>query len=307
MNKKALFMVFGLCAAGQAEEVLLRGGARITAPVIQRTDEAVILDLAFDLLRIPKDRVLEIQEEVAPGEIPPDPLRLYSAGRQELMTTPQAAEKYGDAVVVVKTAAGLGSGFFVNKDGYLITNFHVIQGETKITITRFKKENLQLRRIVHRTVEIVAIAPFYDVALLKIKDLEEPVPHVVFEASEDNKVGETVFAIGNPLGLERTITEGVLSQTARSFGGLLYLQVDAPINPGNSGGPLFNNRGEVIGVINMGATYMEGLNFAIPAQHAKYLLDHTEAFAFDETSPESGFVYPDPPPRLNKTTPETSP
>jgi serine protease Do len=300
--KKAVFSIaLCLCTAARSEEILLRGGAVITAPVIQNTDETVILDLAFDLLRIPKSRVLEIREETTPEETTFDSSRLYSSGRQGLITTAQAAEKYGDAIVVVKTPSGLGSGFFVNKDGYLITNFHVIQEETKITITRFKKDGAQLRRIVHRDVEIVAITPFYDLAVLKIKDLDEPVPTIIFEAGEENTAGETVFAIGNPLGLERTITEGVLSQTARSFGGLLYLQVDAPINPGNSGGPLFNNRGEVIGIINMGATFMEGLNFAIPAQHAKYLLDHIEAFAFDETSPESGFVYPDPPPRFKNT------
>ena len=106
-----------------------------------------------------------------------------------------------------------------------------------------------------------------------------------------------MFAIGNPLGLERTVTEGVLSQTHRNFGGILYLQVDAPVNPGNSGGPLFNVRGQVIGIINMGVATMEGLNFAIPARHVTYILDHIDAFAYDAANPESGFVYPDPPRR----------
>lgn len=307
MKNKLLTVLLCLGTAGYAEEILLRGGAVLTAPIIQKTDEAVVLDLTFDLLRIPKERVLEIREETPTDETPVGTNQLYSTGRKAITTTAQAAETYGEAVVVVKTPAGLGSGFFVNKDGYLITNFHVIRGEKKITVTRFKKEGPQLHRILHRDVDIVAIAPFQDLAVLRVKDLDESVPSIIFEPAEENHVGETVFAIGNPLGLERTVTEGVLSQTARNFNGLLYLQVDAPINPGNSGGPLFNNRGEVIGIINMGATFMEGLNFAIPALHAKYLMDHIDAFAYDETNPESGFVYPDPPPRFKNSPSETQP
>jgi serine protease Do len=90
----------------------------------------------------------------------------------------------------------------------------------------------------------------------------------------------------------------VLSQSERSFNGHLYLQIDAPVNPGNSGGPLFNGRGQVIGVINMGVTGMEGLNFAIPVRDVKYMLDHLTGFAFDQSNPESGYVYPEPPPRF---------
>ncbi|UCH95831.1 MAG: trypsin-like peptidase domain-containing protein, partial [Candidatus Aminicenantes bacterium] len=109
------------------------------------------------------------------------------------------------------------------------------------------------------------------------------------------RVGEKIFVIGNPLGLERSVTEGVISHTARNFGGKLYLQIDASVNPGNSGGPLFNSSGQVIGVINMGIRSMQGLNFAIPIRHVKYILDHIDAFAYNETNPLSGYVYSIPP------------
>ena len=78
------------------------------------------------------------------------------------------------------------------------------------------------------------------------------------QGAEDLAAGQSVFAIGNPLGLERTLSRGVISTTSRSFEGLAYIQTDTQINPGNSGGPLFNDRGEVIGVTNMGIPMGEG-------------------------------------------------
>jgi serine protease Do len=290
-----------LVPSAYANDVILRGGAKIQAPLLKQADDATVLDLGFEVLRIPNSEILATYEDqVVEGTVPDDTNRLYFVQMPERITTAEAAELYAPSVVVVKTAAGLGSGFFINKAGYLITNFHVIAGEKKISVTQFLQENSILRRVVHKDVDIVATAPFHDLAVLKLKDFDTEITPVIFAPSEELGVGETVFAIGNPLGLERTVTEGVLSQTHRNFGGILYLQVDAPVNPGNSGGPLFNARGQVIGIINMGVPSMEGLNFAIPARHATYILDHIDAFAYDATNPESGFVYPDPPRRPGK-------
>jgi serine protease Do len=284
-----------------AEEIILKGGTRIQAPVIKQTDEATVLDLGFDVLRLPKSEILETYSDTAVDS--PAPVisnRLYTVQTPERITTAEAAKLYAPSVVLVKTAAGLGSGFFINKEGYLVTNFHVIAGEKKISVTQFLQEGKILRRIVFKEVEIVATAPFHDLALLRIKEETTDIMPVVFAPEENLGVGETVFAIGNPLGLERSVTKGVLSQTHRNFGGILYLQVDAPVNPGNSGGPLFNARGQVIGIINMGVSTMEGLNFAIPARHLTYILEHIDAFAYDASNPESGFVYPDAPRRPGK-------
>lgn len=290
-----------LTCAAQGEQLVLKGGARINAPVLKDADDAVVLDMGHDVLRIPRSEILATYaDETAETEVSPQTNGLYTLAAPERTTTAEAAEKYAPSVVLVKTAAGLGSGFFINKKGYLITNFHVISGEKKISVTQFLKEGQVLRRIVHKEVEIVATAPFHDLAVLRLKEPGETIVPVVFAPIEKLEIGETVFAIGNPLGLERTVTEGVLSQTHRNFGGILYLQVDAPVNPGNSGGPLFNSRGQVIGVINMGVASMEGLNFAIPARHSTYMLDHIDAFAYDATNPESGFIYPDAPRRPGK-------
>ena len=298
MNRHLLLLVAGLAISAQAEELVLKGGSKILAPILKQTDDATVLDLGFDVLRVPKSEILETYDDTAvEGTVPAVSNRLYTVLSPDRVTTAEAAKLYAPAVVVVKTASGLGSGFFINKQGYLVTNFHVIAGEKKISVTQFLQEEQILRRVVHKDVEIVATAPFHDLAVLRVKESENDITPVLFAPGEKLGIGEPVFAIGNPLGLERTVTEGVLSQTHRNFGGILYLQVDAPVNPGNSGGPLFNSRGQVIGVINMGVPTMEGLNFAIPARHVTYILDHIDAFAYDASNPESGYVYPDAPRR----------
>jgi serine protease Do len=298
-----LFFILTAWAAGTfAEDVALKGGTRIQAPILKDADDAVVLDLGYDVLRVPRSEVLAVYDTqmAVEGTVPDDTNRLYTIQSPERITTAEAAELYAPSVVLVKTAAGLGSGFFINRKGYLLTNFHVIAGEKHISVTQFLQEGKILRRILHKEVEIVATAPFHDLAILRLEAFDTAITPVIFDPDEKLSIGETVFAIGNPLGLERTVTEGVLSQTHRNFGGILYLQIDAPVNPGNSGGPLFNARGQVVGIINMGVPTMEGLNFAIPARHAKYILDHIDAFAYDATNPESGFVYPDPPRRPGK-------
>ncbi len=301
--KGLISIAFVLFVAGvHAEEITLRSGGKIQAPLLKNNAESIVVDLGHDVLQIPRHEVLSIQDTTtaSSSKIVADTNHLYTIQSPPQITTTEAAEHYAPAVVLVKTAAGLGSGFFINKTGDLITNFHVIKGEKHISVTQFIKDGQILRRVVYKDVEIVATAPFHDLVVLRVKDFDAEVMPVIFEPEENLKIGETVFAIGNPLGLERTVTEGVLSQTHRNFGGILYLQVDAPVNPGNSGGPLFNACGQVIGVINMGVPTMEGLNFAIPARHLKYILDHIDAFVYDATNPESGFVYPDPPRRPGK-------
>jgi serine protease Do len=102
------------------------------------------------------------------------------------------------------------------------------------------------------------------------------------------------------LGLERSVSQGILSSLNRNFQGLIYLQTDAAINPGNSGGPLFNMKGEVIGVTNMGfsASSADNLGFAIPINYVKDFLRNRGAFAFDKDNPNTGHRYLDPPRRL---------
>ena len=118
------------------------------------------------------------------------------------------------------------------------------------------------------------------------------------------RVGEKVFAIGNPLGLERTVTDGVISTINRAFEGLVYIQTNADINPGNSGGPLFNLAGEVVGVTNMGYIFFGGLGFAIPVDYVKHFIENRDAFVYDKDNPNSGFRYLQPDRRRNKLEPK---
>lgn len=289
----------------QAETVLLRSGAKITAPILHRDERGVLLDIGHDFLRIPSESIVSISSDDK-HDHPADVVsvnRLYMVSEHGILSTSDAVKRFAPSVVMVRTPRGLGSGFFVNREGYIVTNFHVIAGSQRIAVTRFVPGATGFRQIVHRDVEILAAAPFYDLAVLRLTETIEDIAPAVFPPADETTAGERIFVIGNPLGLEQTVTEGVVSQAHRHHRGVLYRQIDAPVNPGNSGGPLFNARGQVIGVINAKIPFMDGLGFAIPAMHVKYVLDHIDAFAFNAANSEFGFVYPDPPPLPKDNTP----
>ncbi|MCW5554893.1 MAG: trypsin-like peptidase domain-containing protein [Verrucomicrobiae bacterium] len=225
---------------------------------------------------------------------------LYHAGTRRLpeRTVRDLVNQLGEAVVQVRTPGSLGSGFFINEEGFLITNFHVIEGESQISIEVYHQRNGQLERQSYKQVRIVAMNKFNDLALLKIDDQDAPrFKFVPFGSADGLAVGERVFAIGSPLGLERTVTEGILSTRTRQIAGSLYLQTTTQINPGNSGGPLFNLSGEVVGVTNMKITAGEGLGFAIPVESVRYFLDHRDAFAYSNENPSNPYRYLEPPSR----------
>jgi serine protease Do len=130
--------------------------------------------------------------------------------------------------------------------------------------------------------------------------------HVVLGSGQEVDAGDAVFAVGNPLGLERSVTQGIVSNRSRSLEGQRFIQTDTAINPGNSGGPLFNQRGEVIGVTSRGfhAAFADNLGFAIPVSYVKEFIQHREAFAYDKANPNSGYRYLDPPRRQISSKPE---
>jgi len=171
-------------------------------------------------------------------------------------------------------SSSLGSGFILDKDGYVMTNHHVIDNATEVLVTLQDKRQFEAR--------IVGSDPRVDLALLKIKTEKGGVPAglvpVPFGNSDAVRIAEPVFAVGNPFGLQHTVTTGIISAKNRTIGvGPFdnFLQTDASINPGNSGGPLFNFKGEVIGintVIFSKTGQSGGLGFAIPANEAKTVL-----------------------------------
>jgi serine protease Do len=322
-------------AAVSADTFRLTDGKLIQGELLKERPDSFVVDLGFEVVVIPKNVVEEHLTEnqvVAPSapaaepapktvptpEAPAATSGLYTVSGQVTTGVRDAAQKFGPAVVTVSTPSGLGSGFIVDEAGHVVTNAHVIQGETRITLTVFlvskagggaKKEGegqpgktegpgappqsetpLERRKV--EQVRIVAIDPFLDLALLQAQELSTlGVPHVYFGDSDLVRVGQEVFAIGTPLGLERSVSQGIVSSTQRNLGGILYVQTTAAINPGNSGGPLFDTQGRVIGVINAKVFGAEGVGFAVPIFYLKYFLDHYEAFVYDKDNPNTGHHY----------------
>lgn len=204
----------------------------------------------------------------------------------EALTTQEAYQKVAPAVVVVSTKSlqlangfipeeveGIGSGFIINEEGYILTNYHVIKGakEVKVTLSTGKEVNAS----------VVNYDETQDVAMLKLENGVKVPAVAELGNSEDVKPGEDVIAIGTPLSknFASTVTKGVVSAVGRtvetSSGKQLNLiQTDTAINPGNSGGPLVNSQGQVIGINTLKlAGEAEGMGFAIPINEVKEKLD----------------------------------
>lgn len=168
-----------------------------------------------------------------------------------------------------RRGAGFGSGFIVSEDGYVITNAHVVDDATEIRVT------LQDRHEYQAT--LVGSDAASDIALLKLDSSDLPV--VTIGNSDELRVGEWVLAIGSPFGFEHTATQGIVSALSRSLPDDTYvpfIQTDVAVNPGNSGGPLFNTKGEVVGVnsqIYSRSGGYQGLSFAIPINVAMSIAD----------------------------------
>lgn len=160
----------------------------------------------------------------------------------------------------------LGSGFIISADGYILTNDHVVDGadEIKVKLSDGREFSGEVR----------GLDPKLDLALIKIETGED-LPFARMGESDNIKVGEWVMAIGNPFGLEQTVTVGIVSAKGRVIGAGPYddfIQTDASINPGNSGGPLFNVKGEVVGINTAIVAGGQGIGFAIPVNMAKQII-----------------------------------
>jgi serine protease Do len=299
----------GLCSMS-ADVIQLKDHAAVTGKILAEKPDSVIVDVGYTALVVPRSVIANIsrtsdavtQMASTTSSLPNvnAPAQFYYTDRRAAVArdVQDLVKQIGEAVVQVRTPGGLGSGFFINADGYLITNFHVIQGETEISVEVYHRHDGQLDRETYKQVKIIAINKFHDLALLKITDRNAPgFKYVTLGNSDALSVGDPVFAIGSPMGLERTVTSGILSTKTRELEGELYLQTTAQINPGNSGGPLFNMAGEVIGVTNMKIMFGEGLGFAIPVELVKNFLDHRDAFAYSTDNPNNPYRYLEPPGR----------
>jgi len=236
------------------------------------------------------------------------------AGDQGLLeyerNTVEIVERYGDGVVYVSVVTrpqsvqlppgfeffapflqappqqGTGSGFVIDKEGYILTNYHVVEGASRITV-KFHNDPKEYRA------RLVGAALPLDVALLKVDAPKDRLVPLVLGDSDRIRVGQKAIAMGNPFGLEFTVTQGIVSAIRENPGaigdesGLVpqVIQTDAAINPGNSGGPLLNSRGEVMGINTaiftptgqFGAAQFAGVGFALPINLVKQYLPALKA------------------------------
>ncbi len=305
------------CLAAPAAEMVtitLVGGGRVTAPLLRQSDEGVVLDLGHDVLQIPAKRVLDVRrEDDAAGQPAGGTAErgIFRTGRLEAREVPALVRRFGEAVVMIKNPGGLGTGFLVSREGHLVTNYHVVEKQTQLRVTMFRRvaggetataaktgDGTGFEKVEFRRVKIIALQPLRDLALLQLDPAEAdgrlPEP-VVINDRNDLRVGDMVFAIGNPLGMERSVTQGIVSSTTRTIDQVRLIQTDAAINPGNSGGPIFNARGEVVAVACAGAAVFDGLAFGIPASELIDFLVHRDSYLFDESQPQNGVTYLPPP------------
>jgi serine protease Do len=169
------------------------------------------------------------------------------------------------AIVTVRAGNSLGTGFIVRADGWVATNFHVVRGASEISVVLADHRELPV-------VEIMNANRLHDLVILRIDAQRLPVLPV---GNSDNvRPGDSVLAIGHPLGLEDTVSNGLISAVRHVHAGLEVLQVSAPIAPGSSGGPLFNDRGQVIGVATAFMKSGQNLNFGLPSKYVTELVEN---------------------------------
>ena len=239
----------------KAENPLLKSDAIKAALMIQNASREIFKAVTPSVVRIETEATVKLQQ----NPIFNDPFFRRFFGDQ-----PQRSQKQ----------QGLGSGFVIHKDGYIVTNFHVINHADKITIKFTTGSTYEAK--------VIGSDEVSDLALLKIEPKHDLKPLLIGD-SDEIEVGDFAIAIGNPFGLASTFTQGVISSKAQEIetaDGIGRIQTDAAINPGNSGGPLLNIKGEVIGINQM--IYSQsggsiGIGFAIPISYAITVIEQLKS------------------------------
>jgi S1-C subfamily serine protease len=179
-----------------------------------------------------------------------------------------------NSVVSVRTDVAQGTGFIITEDGYILTNAHVLAGGRIVRVITADQKV--------RNASLIGYNPNYDIAILKIAGEYN---FLELENSDNIILGEKVIAIGNPLGLQFSVSEGIVSGVHRRAQGSpgLYVQTDTALNPGNSGGPLINREGKVIGINNFKIGGFEGLGFALESNSVKNAVQNIEQQQINKT------------------------
>ncbi len=218
---------------------------------------------------VPQNFVTDVVNQVGGAVVRINASRTVETRLPEAFNDPFFRRFFGSQIPNIpdkQVQQGTGSGFIVSSDGLILTNAHVIDGADKVTVTLKDGRTLEGK--------VMGEDRITDIAVVKIES--ESLPTLTFADSDTLQIGEWAIAIGNPLGLDNTVTTGIVSATGRNSSQIGvgdkridFIQTDAAINPGNSGGPLLNARGEVIGINTAIIKNAQGLGFAIPINSAR--------------------------------------
>jgi S1-C subfamily serine protease len=190
-------------------------------------------------------------------EPPPEPATAPSASLEEIVS------RATPAVVRVEVSGSIGSGFFIRPD-VVLTNVHVVTDHSQVT--------LRLNDGTTRAARVETAAPELDIAVLRVATANPSQSTLTMKSAAAARPGQEVIVLGTPLGLQNTVTRGIVS-ALRQVGPLTLVQTDAAINPGNSGGPVLDREGNAIGIATLGVRSAQGLSFAVAIDHAQALLE----------------------------------
>lgn len=257
------FVAGALVATGINGTNTLRAGDAVT------TEQSI----AIESLSVPSS-FAELADRLSPAVVNVKVTKVMQTGFQgpEMHGSPFGDQfgdffnRFSEQMPRTTPSQGAGSGVIISEDGYILSNNHVVEGAKEVSVTLANKKEYPA--------EVVGLDPKTDLAVLKI-DAPKDLPKASLGNSENLKVGDWVVAIGNPFGLNHTVTSGIVSAKGRVIGAGPYdnfIQTDASINPGNSGGPLFNMKGEVVGINTAIIPQGQGIGFAIPVNTAKPLI-----------------------------------
>ncbi|MDJ1184891.1 HhoA/HhoB/HtrA family serine endopeptidase [Roseofilum casamattae] len=258
-------MLFGSAVTLVGTQVLSRS-PRVLNPV---ASSSLISPISAPLVAGDNDSfVSQVVKNVGPSVVRIDASRIVTQQVPDVFNDPFFRRFFGRSSPVPREreVRGSGSGFVINSEGIILTNAHVIEGADTVDVTLKDGRTLEGK--------VLGTDPVTDVAVVKIEG--ENIPHVQLGNSDELEPGEWAIAIGNPLGLDNTVTVGIISATGRSSAQVgipdkrvSFIQTDAAINPGNSGGPLLNQKGEVIGINTAIIQGAQGLGFSIPINTAQ--------------------------------------
>lgn len=296
------------------DEVLLwrlQGGGEVVGELVKETPTGYFIDIGPTIVEVPRGALLEklkvsdLTDETgkAQGTLDPTTQAIVERSHRdsgEMLSQNDILDNVKRGVVLVSNPAGLGTGWLINKEGQLITNHHVVGSEPYQTVTLFVKNGTQWERRKIDNCKVEAMSTLLDIALVQLdmdKVRDQKLELYPLEIDEPNTLssGDVVYAVGNPgmgrMVLEHTISEGIVSSLQRNFNDVIYLQTSAAVNPGNSGGPLINQRGEVVGLVTLKATFQEGVAFALPVEYVHQFLRHLKGYALDDNNNSKGYRY----------------